>query len=374
MLKLQKISIENFKSIRKLENFELKNLNVLIGANGTGKSNFIQFLKLLNVIIQEDLQTYIPKSGGVDSFLYGGQKESGYIYGKLDFGSNHYEFRLEPTTENKLIFAEEIASFDNDYGSLSENDLGKGHFETNLHKVVKDLSRSSIAGYTKWGLESWKVYHFHDTSDTAKVKNGCDINDNKMLRPDASNLAAILYLLKVKYQEYYALIVDTIKLVAPFFQDFILEPDRFNSEKIRLAWKQKGTDQYFNAHHLSDGTLRFICLTTLLMQPFKKKYLLGLSSPATIIIDEPELGLHPYAITILGSMLKSASTKCQIIVSTQSATLLNELDPEDIIVVERQDNQSQFKRLDEKELKTWLDDYSLSELWVKNVFGGGPKE
>jgi len=365
MQKLDKITIENFKSIRKLENFELKNLNVLIGANGAGKSNFISFFELLNKIIQQDLSLYIPKSGGVDSFLFGGQKESDFIYGKLDFGNNHYKFTLEPTLENKLIFAEETGSFDNRYGTLSKKSLDKGHSETNLRKFAKEQSTRGILDYIISGLERWKVYHFHDTTPTAKVKNGCDINDNKSLRPDACNLAAYLYLLKRNYFEYYENIVDTIKLVAPFFQDFVLEPNTLEPDKIRLEWKQQGTDQYFNAHHLSDGTLRFICLTTLLMQH---------SVPATIIIDEPELGLHPYAITILGSMLRSAATKTQLIVSTQSAGLLNEFEIENIIVVDRKNNQSEFKRLNSAELKSWLEDYSHAELWEKNVFGGGPRE
>ncbi|MCP5461710.1 MAG: AAA family ATPase [bacterium] len=376
MPKLDKITIENFKSIRSLKDFELKNLNVFIGANGAGKSNFISFFTLLDKIMKEELSLYVSKKiGKSNSFLYGGQKESDYIYAHLDFGLNHYEFRLEPTQEELFIFADETIYFDTDYGHPKHEYLGGGHSETKIKEYAKE-NRWTIAGWIDMSLASWRVYHFHDTSDTAKVKNGCNINTNRYFHPDASNLAAYLYLLKARSPRTYEKIVDTIKLVAPFFQDFILVPDAQNPEYIRLRWKQKGIDQDFYAHHFSDGTLRFICLATLLIKP--QIILFGpvgiLEYPQTIVIDEPELGLHPNAITILGSLLKSASTKTQLIVATQSAYLLNSLEPEDIIVVDRKDNQSEFKRLNTEELKSWLEDYSLSELWEKNVFGGGPRE
>lgn len=181
---------------------------------------------------------------------------------------------------------------------------------------------------------------------------------------DAGNLAAFLYRLRQHYAKNYEEIVRTIQLIAPYFDNFVLEPQEGNEEQIVLKWQQKGCDDIFNASQLSDGTLRFICLATLLLQPHELQ-------PATIIVDEPELGLHPYAITIFADMVRQLSDEKQIIISTQSVELLNEFDVEDIIVVDRGENGSEFKRLDEDALALWLEaDYTLGDLWKKNILGG----
>lgn len=208
------------------------------------------------------------------------------------------------------------------------------------------------------------MYHFHDTSRTAKVKQEHNISNNQALMFDASNLAAFLYRLKNNHGKSYDEIIETIRLIAPYFDDFMLEPQEGNAEQIVLKWHQKGCEDVFNASQLSDGTLRFICLTTLLLQPSELQ-------PATIIVDEPELGLHPYAITMFAEMVKQVAAKKQIIISTQSVELLNEFSVEDVVVVNKDDDgASTFNRLDEDELELWLEDYSLGDLWKKNVLGG----
>ena len=220
-----------------------------------------------------------------------------------------------------------------------------------------------IAGYVVSAMQSWRIYHFHDTSPEAKVKQPCEVHDNRVLKGDASNLAAFLYLLRAQYPDHYRNIVDAVRMVAPFLQDFILEPLALNQQMIRLEWKEKGSDHVFGPSALSDGTLRFACLATLLLQPFL---------PSTVLLDEPELGLHPYAITLLAELLRSASTKTQVIASTQSTSLVNQFEPQDVLVVEREDGQSVFKRLDKGSMDEWLEDYGLGDLWEKNLLGGRP--
>lgn len=370
MSSLDKIEVKGFKSIREMD-LELRPLNILIGANGAGKTNFISLFKLLNQIVEGNLQVFVSKSGGADALLYFGQKVTNEIVISLDFGRNGYYCKLAPSAKDTLFFSEESCWGEGIYDTASNPvyyaepygvSLGKGHKESKLEEETRAV-KGQIASEVLEGLKSWRVYHFHDTSESAKVKQTGDLNDNGALRPDASNLAAFLYMLHENHANYYNLIIGTIRLAAPFFDDFVLRLSPFNSDKIQLEWREKGSDAYFNAHSLSDGTLRFICLATLLLQP---------TLPSMILIDEPELGLHPYAITLLASMLQSAATKTQVIVSTQSVPLVNQFSPEDLIVVDREAGQSVFRHLEPKETESWLDEYGLGDLWEKNIFGGRP--
>jgi predicted ATPase len=369
-MSLKRIEIEGFKSIRKMDELKLRPLNILIGANGAGKSNFISVFQFLNQIVNENLQNFVRASGGAEALLYFGQKVTTEIVINLDFGRNGYEVKLTPTTTDNLFFAKERCwyYFESQYSSEPYHqhfvELGQGHEETRLLEEARKYP-DKIASYVLKHLKSWTIYHFHDTSGSAKLKLTGDINDNATLKSDASNLAAFLYLLREKHWGHYDKIVKTIRLAAPFFDDFILRPSPLNPEKIQLEWREKGSDAYFNVNSLSDGTLRFICLTTLLLQP---KSML----PSTILIDEPELGLHPHALILLAGLLQSAATKTQVIVSTQSVPLVNQFSPEDIIVVDREDGQSVFKSQTIEGLESWLEEYGLGDLWEKSLIGGTP--
>ena len=366
---LNRIEIRGFKSIREMS-LTLRPLNVLIGANGVGKSNFIGAFRFLNELVNENLQLYVARSGGVDAFLYFGRQHTDELCFNVELLrdrpglKNAYSCTLVPSAEGAFVFAEETAYFHDTkrYRQPMDISLGIGHQETQINQQAKS---DDIVSYTRKAITSWRIYHFHDTSDRARIKGTVEINDNAFLRPDGSNLAAYLYWLRGKHSTSYRNIVETIRLVAPFFNDFNLTPDRLDESKIRLEWLEVGSDMYFNANALSDGTLRFMVLATLLLQPHAKK-------PTTILLDEPELGLHPYAITILANLLKSTAVETQIIVSTQSVTLVNQLDFEDIIVVDREDQQSVFRHLTDEDMGNWLDDYGLGDLWEKNVIGGRP--
>ena len=366
MSRLARIQLSGYKSIRKMD-LTLKPLNILIGPNGAGKSNFLSVFEMLNEIVKENLQLYVGKSGGADNLLYFGRKTTDAIEITLTFPgsgqglSSGYRCRLIPSQQDTLVFGSEVCWFHDRsrYSTPHEIDLGSGHTETHLTDQPK-----TVEGYVLGTMRDWRVYHFHDTSDSSKIRATGDIHDNQNLRDDARNLAAFLYYLDQKHPKVYEKIVATVQLVAPFFDRFDLKPSRLNEDKIRLEWLEKGSDTYFNAHALSDGTLRFICLATLLLMP---------DPPATIIIDEPELGLHPYAISVLAALLRQAAQRTQVIVSTQSVTLVNQFEPEDIIVVDREDDQSVFSRPDVQALSAWLEDYGTGDLWEKNLLGGRPR-
>jgi predicted ATPase len=357
-MKIDTITIKNYKSIKEIENLKLTNLNILIGSNGAGKSNFISFFKMLNMLIEKKLQEYVLSQSGADNILYFGSKISSEIFAKVDFGANKYGILLKPDNDDKLFISEEHT-----YYNSSHHIIGSAQKETNLFNHKGGIrTKKGVADFIIEALESWKVYHFHDTSSTALVKKTCDVDDSYKLRYDASNLASYLYMLNCNFENSFFMIEETIKLVAPYFDKFILRPDE-KTNTIKLKWQEVGSDKIFNADHFSDGTLRMICLITLLLQP---------NAPDTIIIDEPELGLHPYAITVLASLMKSFAVDKQLIVSTQSVTLINHFEPQDIIVTDKEKGASNFRRLDDNELKDWIEDYSLGEIWEKNIIGGRP--
>lgn len=357
---VKKLTITGYKSIRELRAFELRNLNVLIGANGAGKSNFIGFFRMLAEMYEQRLQLFVQRQGGPDALLYFTRKSTDRIHAEFYFDRNGYRFDLVPTNDNRLIFEDEQTWFGGVYWPTSkEHSLGKSHDESRLSSAQDPYSQ-----YVRPAIKSWRVYHFHDTGETARVKQPHAKNDTLMLKVDGANLAAYLRMLREQHEAHYKLIVDSVRLIAPFFGDFVHRDD--DSHTVELEWTEKNNpDTPFKAHMLSDGTLRFICLATLLLQPWNRM-------PSTILIDEPELGLHPFAINVLADLIKRAAERQQLIVSTQSVELLNCFEPDDIVVVDRKDNASTFRRLDAQRLNDWLEDYTLGELWKQNVLGGRP--
>ena len=320
-------------------------LNVLIGANGSGKSNLLSVFEMLRFITENRLELFVGRSGGADRVLHFGAAQTEKIEILLSFNSTEeYRIELYPLSGDVL----------------STNQTSSSPLLQNLGQVKKKNDREDMLKHINQSV----VYHFNNTSMTAKIKQKCDIDNCHFLSADGANLAAYLYLLKKKSPKHYRNIVETIQLVAPFFHDFDLKPTPENADLLLLEWHHKEYQGYYNADSLSDGTLRFICLATLLLQP---------NLPSIILIDEPELGLHPHAISILAGLLRKAATQTQVIVATQSVTLVNQFKTEDIIVVDRKNEESIFSRPDEEEVLRWLEDfeeYGMGDLWEKNIIGG----
>ena len=362
---IHRLTLKGFKSIKELSKFELSRLNVLIGANNAGKSNFVSYFRMLSEMMNMQLQNWTRKQGGSDRIVSFGVKETQKIESFIEFGMNGYQFELEPTIDGGFSFVRERLYFDGPYYGESWTSLGSGHTEVKLQDSYNKSAKNKVPDYCYNSISNWKVFHFHDTSNTAGVKRLCSVHDNEFLRPDASNLAAYLYRLSIESQDIFEQICSIIQLAIPFFDRFVFKPQKLETEEelIRLLWRQKDSDYVLWPSQLSDGSIRFICLVTALMQP---------EVPSTIIIDEPELGLHPYAISLLGSLLQNASQRMQVIVSTQSVPLINEFSIEDLVIVEREQGMSVFKRYESDRFKTWLEEYSVGELWEKNILGGRP--
>lgn len=360
--RLKSLTVRGYKSIRELDNFELRSLNLLIGANGAGKSNFVSLFRLLAEMVEQNLQVYVQRQGGPDALLHFGRKRTGHLHAEFYFGANGYLFNLVPTNDNRLIFERESNWFGGVYYSTDTTHLiGVGHAESLLKEAT-----DSYSPYVFRAIANWRVYHFHDTGETSRIKQKHSLNDNLRLKPDAANLAAYLHMLREQHRANYEQIVATIRLVAPFLGGFV-ERDEANGT-IELEWfEQSDPDTPLKAHVLSDGTLRFICLATLLLQPWERM-------PETILIDEPELGLHPYAINVLADLIKRTAERKQLIISTQSVQLINNMEPEDIVVVDRHHDETILERLDRTALTDWLEDYMLGDLWQRGIIGGRPAQ
>ena len=362
---ISSIHIEGFKSIREMT-LTLRPINILIGANGAGKSNFISFFKFLNSLYEKRLENYSLRKG-VENLLYFGSKTTPYIYFKIVFSNtNAYECKLSPSVEGTLFIDYENIFFNSEKGSLyqyKDTWFSRKLSANKKESVLKD-NQQSMAQYVSTYMESFKNYHFHDTSENAPLRKPSSLTDNSTLRVDGGNLASFLYYLQEKHPSYFSQIEAVIRMIAPYFERFDLHPDRFNDTVIKLEWlTEQHPDIPLNSTHLSDGTLRFMALATLLMQPFP---------PEVIIIDEPELGLHPFAINVLAGLIRKASAKSQVIISTQSVALVSNFDVADIITVDRRDNQSVFSTLDTDKLSHWIEDFSLGELWEKSIINGQP--
>lgn len=357
---LQEINLSGYKSIRNLKSFRMTDgLNVLIGANGSGKTNFIRFFELLGYIFDPNkgLQNYVASHGRADAFLFRGVKVTPELTAHLKFGLNEYKFSLKAADDRSLFFSRESAPFDGPIHGRSEYDKGSGHLESRIAASPFYAAEKHVVSV----IRDWRVYHFHDTSPSAPSMGLCNMVDHDTLHGNASNLAAFLMHMEKTSPDHFFQITESIRQVAPFFGEFVLK--EVTNGQTQLLWKDRFSDLLYYPYQLSDGTLRYICLASLLLQP---------DPPATIIIDEPELGLHPYAIKLLVSMLQESAQKSQVIVSTQSSLLLDELTPEQVIVVNQSNGESILERQDPVKLAEWLQDYTMGQLWEKNELGGLP--
>jgi len=368
MAKIKSLTIRGYKSIQRLDDFKPSQINILIGSNGAGKSNFISFFRMLGWCVSsvDQFQNFIADAGYASALLFDGSETTREIETDIiletDLGLNEYYSRLVHGSGDILFFAEEKVRFSRkDYGAVNPNwiDFGAGHKESKLYeKTSTDKTVNSIFNL----LRKVIVYQFHNTSPKSPIRNRWAVSDGKWLKENGNNLGSFLFRLYQEYPDDYKRIVKHIRIIVPFFDDFILENERGS---VLLRWKELNSPKIFDATQASDGMLRFIALVALLAQHPR-------SLPAVMFIDEPELGLHPSAIESLAGLIKTASRYCQLFISTQSPALVDMFEPEDIIVVERKQRASEFKRLSATELELWMDEYSLSELWEKNVFGGQP--
>ncbi len=364
-IKLKSFSIKGYKTIKSIENFEPKPVNILIGPNGAGKSNFISFFKFLSWMLNSDgkLQEHVAYLGGANDILHDGADVTKAIDAHIELetgsGFNEYQFSLMFAKPDKLVFKEEKYRY-SAKSFLTKRDwshCGVGHEEAKLPEAYNDSARTILNL-----LRKLIVYQFHNTSDTAPMRLKWSQADGRWLKQNGENLGSFLYRIQNEERPYYTRIVKYIRLVLPFFDDFDLYPE---FGQILLRWKEKGTNKVFNAGQASDGMLRTIALISLLGQNHR-------DLPAVLFLDEPELGLHPSAIDAVAGLIKAASSHCQVFVATQSISLVNNFELEDLVVIDRKGRNSEYHIPDSESLQAYLEEFSTGQIWEKNIIGGRP--
>ena len=364
---LKRIRVKGFKSIKELD-LPMRDINILIGANGAGKTNLISLFTFLGCLSQGKLRQYVKTEGGAERFFHFGTRNTERIKLDLEIGNNSYSVEFLPNRDDdSLVFDVESCRM-NTPGRDSWNLYSKKG-ESGL--AMENLSDQGVKRHTKKYLDRCRVYHFDDTSSQARFKTMNPLDDYYYLKKDAANIAPFLYQLKNSRhdedRQSYKQIVCAIQSVAPFFHDFYLEPTgKRGDENILLRWMHTNHRSPFSANVLSNGAARFICLAVLLLQP-------EFTKPDTIIFDEPELGLHPAALCVLADIIRSVSVKTQVICSTQSVIFANFFSPEDFIVTELKDGVSVFRKLEREQVERWLDEYGMGDIWSKNLIGGRPE-
>lgn len=353
---MDKVKIKGYKSLRDIA-LNIGDVNLLIGANGAGKSNFLSFFELLGNVYERRLAAYVTMSGGVDKLLYHGRKETERIVAEIRDGQNYYNISLIES-DGRLIIEHERLGFCNRGGWNDSIEIANFKEESE----IKSYNGARRGDYIKAYLSQIRKFHFHDTGRRSPFTAECDVvNDSYVMYEHGENISAILYKMREKNPMAYNRIVKVVQSIAPYFRDFYLQPSEVG--KIRLQWQDMYSNMIYGPSDLSDGTIRFISLAVLFLQP---------SLPHVIIIDEPELGLHPVAIEKLAGLIRIAARKgTQIIVGTQSAELISNFAPEEVLVVDQNEMGTQIRRLEKDELKAWIGDYSLGDLWKMNIMKGG---
>lgn len=362
-IRLKSLCVKGWRSIKDLGEFNPGNINVLIGTNGAGKSNFIVFFDLLSWMLSGKLQERITQLGGSNDILFDGPEVTKKLEGELavetSAGLNEYKFALQFARPDRLYFAEEAYRFsrkDRDTKSRWTY-LGGGHVEA---KLAEETNKT--ASVVRNLLKKFIVYQFHNTSDTSGMRLRWNMDDGRWLKANAQNLGSFLYRIQQHETEYFTRTVKYVRNVLPFFDDFELYPEDYN---IMLRWKEKGTQKVFNAGQASDGMLRTLALIAMLAQNPK-------DLPAVLFLDEPELGLHPAAIDVVAGLIKAASNHCQIFIATQSVNMVNNFAPDDLVVIERNRRDSQYHRYTSEQLSAYMDEFSTGDLWEHNIIGGKP--
>jgi predicted ATPase len=422
------IKIDGFRSFKKVE-LDLSPLSVLIGPNNGGKSNFLDLMSLMAEAGQGHLSDGIASRGGFRSVAFGFSwsedilvefrfraKRSMYglafppLYGEL--GSDvRFKLGLNFQPMAPVVTLEEITEeptpqqpqpiqvmkrskdgcvfrpVDQDTGwgtqetkppesegherktvplSILARALGAKRLESESELAifqVKDLYRYPTPYTLLKEFQEWTLYRDINVGPEAPVRLPALLRPTTRLSEDGANLSPVLHTIKERHRDSWEEILELLRTAYPGFRDITI-PGEGGDGKVVLRWYEEPyAKDGVSVNLLSDGTLKFLCLIAILMTP---------APPPLICIDEPELGLHPDWIKLVAEMMQSAAARTQLIVATHSPQIVAKLDPEQVIVTEKENGETHLRRLESRDLEKWLKEFNLSDLWLAGHFGGRP--
>jgi predicted ATPase len=339
------------------ETIELGPLNVVVGGNGSGKSNLLSVFRVLNAMIGGRLQSLFAADRAVDDatddWIHHGVNRAKAIAVSLVLqtrtGVSTYGAAWERAGDGRMPFVDERIGFMRDgreepYQRL----LGDGHLETQLSDVSNrgDHTARVIHNF----LARSRFYSFSDLSADSLVRRPCPVQQNRFLAPNGQNAAAVLWRYQREHPDVFERIEAVVRQAFPEIQSILprLSPD---GKLVSIDWKRRGTGNRFSLHTVSNGAILFLLMAMLTCQP-------SAELPLIMAIEEPELGLSPRGIDQLAELMRQASQECQILVTTHSPYLVDACDTEHVIVASQQNHQSQFRRLSDTALEAWLDEYT----------------
>jgi len=380
--RFQELSIHGFRRLCDVQ-LPLRPLSVMIGANGTGKTSVLDVLSLLAKSAQGKLSESISDLSGLSSILTYDRAEEL----RLDISMTvpHYEplryslelkqqavayvIKEERLSQQRLghpgpflhidSHGSDIKYYEVDQRNLLRPNWEQRPFETSLSQVPKMFQQPEEF---RNRLSSSTFYHVLNVDARSPVRLPQPMQPATLPGRNGEELVSCLYYLRETERDRFDAIQDTLRAAFPRFDRLDFPPVAAGT--LALAWRETGFSKPFYMHQLSEGTLRFLWLTTLLQSP-------GLT--ALTLLDEPEVSLHPELLSLLAEMLREASSRTQLVVATHSDRLIRFLLPKEIVLMDAgEDGMSTLKWADELDLDTWLRDFSLDELWSNGTLGARP--
>ena len=383
MNSFERITIEGYRRLFNVQvDMRDRPLTVMIGANGVGKTSLLEIFSLLAASANAQLANKISELGGLPDIITRDRTNSITIslsmsvpgYAPLDYQLEvalkgfTYEIALETLTENNPLVLEpfkhidsrglDVKYFNTEDGVLLRPNWDHNPLETSLAQVPKMYQEPENL---RKRLASCTFYGALNVAPKSPVRLPQSMRPTSLPGANGEDLVSCLYYLRETDPERFEIIEDTLTAAFPDFERLGFPPVAAGT--ITMTWKDKNFSKPIYMHQLSEGTLRFIWLITLLQSP-------GLT--AVTLIDEPEVSLHPELLRLLADMMREASQKTQLIVATHSDRLIRFLNPEEVLVCDAEDGLTTMRWGDSFNLEHWLEEYSLDQVWAMNLMGGRP--
>lgn len=381
MRKIKEIHIAGFRRLRDIH-IEMRPMMVLIGANSVGKTSILDAMSLLSASAAGKMNTALNSIGGVADLATRGQERKITLGAEMDcpgYNPLHYQLDVETRGQGYAIPCETLTQEGGDkynapFKHIDSNNENTSYFDQIEKKLVRpnwehNPLESSLSQVPKMfqqpeefrrTLSSISQYHVLDVGPRSPVKLPQQMKPARLPGEDGEDLVSFLYNLRESDRHRYETIEDTLRAAFPGFECLNFPPAA--AGMISLTWKEKQFKDPFYAHQLSEGTLRFLWLVSLLQSP---------NLSAVTMIDEPEVSLHPELLSLLTDCLREASQSTQLIVATHSDRLIRFLEPHEVVVMDvDEDGCAQVQWADQMDLEKWLKEYSLDEVWRMGQMGG----